>query len=95
MKKNTSGKLKKKNIGHLVEEPLINVLSLELAPELQKAIEYREPTSSGDPNTQKRKSPVYHLVRGHAFVRNGKIGYKAPYFRGVINNKPTLVTVKS
>lgn len=71
--------------------------SLNLSRELKEAqasrehemIEHNIETNNGE----KRKSPTLHFVRGHTFVRNGRISYRKPHFRGSASDEKVITRV--
>ena len=89
-------KSKKQKSQDLEYQAGVNVCSLDLSPDLLKAQVARDDVQCNvSQGHSKRKSPTLHFVRGHTFVRNGKISYRVPHWRGVASSAPTVTKVKA
>ena len=85
-------KAKNRKSDDLEYEAGLNKCSLNLSPDLIAAQTSREhETNDNSVSDGKRKSPTLHFVRGHTFVRNGKISYRSPHGEVVfLNPLPSL-----
>ena len=89
-------KAKNRKSDDLEYEAGLNKCSLNLSPDLIAAQTSREhETNDNSVSDGKRKSPTLHFVRGHTFVRNGKISYRSPHWRGSVSESPTITKVKA
>ena len=88
-------KAKNRKSDDLEYEAGLNKCSLNLSPDLIAAQTSREhETNDNSVSDGKRKSPTLHFVRGHTFVRYGKISYRSPHWRGSVSETPPITRLK-
>lgn len=86
----------KKSTKEKPESNILGIVSISLDRELTNEIYESKPLKQKDSvDKPNRKSPSLHIVRGHLFtLRNGKIVYRKPHWRGKAQTGKVIKKVK-